>query len=274
MAAMAETSAPMETEETAAPAHTGGGKVCVAGAVFGGRDELWRHVQDVQARIDDSVASGGDAFFLFALLSCHPAANEKMATGATAIGYATNSEYPDTKSFYVERADGSRAGFSARKCVDELFPENGDSRGVLSFARRACGASDRAAGDRPSRDGPAEPGSCVEISGLEGQGVGFAELREALGAYAVVKYVDVNDDDGTAVARFDGAAGAAAAVAACREINGAECELRVMAPDKEEAYKKRSDELRRASNHGGKGGKGGRGRGRGGRGATPIRRGR
>ena len=40
-----------------------------------------------------------------------------------------------------------------------------------------------------------------------------------------------------------------------------------MAPDKEEAYKKRSDELRRASNHGGKGGKGGRG-------ATPIRRGR
>ena len=104
--------------------------------------------------------------------------------------------------------------------------------------------------------------------------MGFAELREALGAYAVVKYVDVNDDDGTAVARFDGAAGAAAAVAACREINGAECELRVMAPDKEEAYKKRSDELRRASNHGGKGGKGGRGRGRGGRGATPIRRGR
>ena len=113
----------MEVDEAAPCALTGKGTVCVAGLVFEDREALWRHVVEVQQKVDEGVAAGVDAFFLFALLSCHPAANEKMAPGVAAIGYDVNEEFPDTKSFYVLRVDGSRAGFSARKCVDELYPE-------------------------------------------------------------------------------------------------------------------------------------------------------
>lgn len=103
-----------ETEPAAAPPADGGegrneetARV-VAGARFASRTELWERVLETQQRVTGGVAEGHDAFFLFALLSCHPAASEKMAPGARAIGYDTNVEYPDTKSFFVERADGAR----------------------------------------------------------------------------------------------------------------------------------------------------------------------
>ena len=96
----------------------------IAGRRFANRDELWAHVLSLQRKIDGGVAEGADAFFLFALVTCHPGANEKLAPGAAKIGFDVNQEYPDTKSFFVERTDGSRAGFSARKCVDELYPKD------------------------------------------------------------------------------------------------------------------------------------------------------
>ena len=89
----------------------------IAGRRFANRDELWAHVLSLQRKIDGGVAEGADAFFLFALVTCHPGANEKLAPGAAKIGFDVNQEYPDTKSFFVERTDGSRAGFSARKCA-------------------------------------------------------------------------------------------------------------------------------------------------------------
>ena len=87
----------------------------IAGRRFANRDELWAHVLSLQRKIDGGVAEGADAFFLFALVTCHPGANEKLAPGAAKIGFDVNQEYPDTKSFFVERTDGSRAGFSARR---------------------------------------------------------------------------------------------------------------------------------------------------------------
>ena len=61
----------MEVDEAAPCALTGNGTVCVAGLVFEGREALWRHVVEVQQKVDEGVAAGVDAFFLFALLSCH-----------------------------------------------------------------------------------------------------------------------------------------------------------------------------------------------------------
>ena len=272
--------------DAAADPFTGGGRVCIAGAVFEDRNALWSHVQAVQRRAEEAeegYATGADAHFLFALLGCHPAANEKMAPGARGLGYAVNADFPDTKSFFVARTDGTRCGFSARKCVDELFPSHGESKGVLVHARENAGASATPiarpdAPPRPSRSSLGAPGCCVEVSGLEGQAVGMYELREVMNKYATTKFVDVNDDDGTAIVRFETPDGAAKACAECTEVNGAECALAKLEGDREIAYKKRSDEQarRRAANRGDRDGKGGgRGRGRGfggGRGSTPIRR--
>ena len=102
----------------------------------------------LQRKIDGGVAEGADAFFLFALVTCHPGANEKLAPGAAKIGFDVNQEYPDTKSFFVERTDGSRAGFSARKCVDELYPKD-STKSALTLGRQSMGA-------REYKESPAE----------------------------------------------------------------------------------------------------------------------
>ena len=116
--------------------------------------------------------------------------------------------------------------------------------------------------------------------------MGFAELRQVLEQFAVVKYVDLDDDYGTATVRFATAAGAAKCVAECEEINGVEFKGSVMDAEAEAAYKKIQDEKRaardaqRQSRDDGRDGrrysKGrgrgrGIGRGRGGRKGQPIR---
>jgi hypothetical protein len=69
--------------------------------------------QKLEEETDKGVskkAEKADEFFLFSLLMMHPAAHEKMAPGVVAIGYGINEDFPDTKSFYVERSDGTTCG--------------------------------------------------------------------------------------------------------------------------------------------------------------------
>ena len=92
--------------------------VNLAGFTFADRDELWKHCHTlIEGFTEGEPLSGSDAFFAFALLSAHPAANEKYGNGLTAIKYGVNEEYPDTKCFIAVRADGSESGFSYRKCI-------------------------------------------------------------------------------------------------------------------------------------------------------------
>jgi hypothetical protein len=234
----------------------------VAGRSFGGRDELWTYVQALQRKLDGGLAQGGDAFFLFALVTCHPGANEKLAPGVTSIGYDVNEQFPDTKSFFVERADGSKAGFSARKCVDELYPKEGAGPGALTFGRVAMGAS-ATSGGAPAPSRPVVRGAHVRIDGLSGQAVQYGEIKDALTAFAAPRFVDLNDEEGFAIARFDDAAGALKACE-CGDIEGAPVTIVVMAPEAEDAYRKDADAKREASRQTrGKGGKGGKGRGKG-----------
>ena len=92
--------------------------VNLAGFTFADRDELWKHCHTlIEGFTEGEPLSGSDAFFAFALLSAHPAANEKYGNGLVAIKYGVNEEYPDTKCFIAVRVDGSESGFSYRKCI-------------------------------------------------------------------------------------------------------------------------------------------------------------
>lgn len=219
----------------------------LAGLEFEDREALWRHCQEVQQRLDrgnasETFAQNADAFFLCLLLSQHPSAHEKMAPGVSALGYGVNQEYPDTKSFFVVRVDGSRAGFSARKCVDALYPAAPDAPPLLlaPFSKRYKAESDKYG---PSRQPAAlrsnfEPGSIVAVAGLEGQAVSYAEIKECLNRFAPVKYVDVDDDLGTATVRFDSAASAQRAIAECADINGCRATLVLATPEEEDKLRK------------------------------------
>ena len=235
----------------------------IAGRRFANRDELWAHVLSLQRKIDGGVAEGADAFFLFALVTCHPGANEKLAPGAAKIGFDVNQEYPDTKSFFVERTDGSRAGFSARKCVDELYPKD-STKSALTLGRQSMGAREyKESPQKKSRDPPPR-GAHVRIDGLTGQAIQYGEIKDALSEFAVPRFVDLNDDEGYAIARFDDNESAVKACA-CVEIEGAAVTVVVLEPELEDAYRKDADAKREAAREAkrGKGGKGGRGRGKG-----------
>ena len=199
----------------------------------------------MRERIDGGVAEGADAFFLFALVTCHPGANEKLAPGAAKIGFDVNQEYPDTKSFFVERTDGSRAGFSARKCVDELYPKD-STKSALTLGRQSMGAREYKESPQKKARDPPPRGAHVRIDRLTGQAIQYGEIKDALSEYAVPRFVDLNDDEGYAIARFDDNESAVKACA-CVEIEGAAVTVVVMEPELEDAYRKDADAKREAA---------------------------
>ncbi|KAJ1461543.1 hypothetical protein M885DRAFT_611817 [Pelagophyceae sp. CCMP2097] len=324
----------------AAPAAAAKPTISLAGFEFASRSELWAHVQSLQRTLDADAAAckKSDEFFLFSLLMMHPSAPEKMKSGIESFGYGVNDDFPDTKSFYIQRADKSKSGFSARKCIDIVFPSEasappsyGDTpaakrsrlegsgkggstarpvssgKGGASWADRngggnhygngggqpAAGHYSAAPASGVKRDyastaaspgakpayAPRGPGALVQVGGLEGQAIGFQELKDALCKYANVRYVDLDDDLGTATVRFDDAASAKRVVGDCKDINGCAASLRVLTPEDEEKYQQKCDADRIAKGGrtnqplrslGGRGmpsvgrGKGGKGGGKGG----------
>jgi predicted RNA-binding protein YlqC (UPF0109 family) len=111
---------------------TEGPELTIAGYTFAGRDALWKHCHKIIEELEDGAnLSGGAEFFVFALMSNHPNANEKYGKGLVAIKYGTNEEFPDTKCFIAVRTDGSEVGFSYRKCIDSLMAahQRGNKRG-------------------------------------------------------------------------------------------------------------------------------------------------
>ena len=122
---------------------------------------------------------------------------------------------------------------------------------------------------RPKRE--EVPGCHVELSGLEGQAVPYGVIKAEVSKIAPVRFVDVNEDDGTAMLACDLPASASKIADELKEIDGAACEAVVLEPAREEAYKKeaaaRRDERRAAQRdrgdfgHNRKGGGGGRPRG-------------
>ena len=95
----------------------------------------------------DTLLEGHDAFVFAALLGHHPEAAAKTAPGIARVGFGVNDEFPDTRSFFCVKTDGTKAGFSARKCVDALFPPPGGGGGagaaghkrpLPNFSRRAA----------------------------------------------------------------------------------------------------------------------------------------
>lgn len=241
--------APLETERRSqidskqAQSSESSSTLKLCGLEFEDREDLWRHLQEVQQRLDrgvgDSFAQSHDAFFLCLLLSQHPSAHEKMTPGVSAFGYGVNQEFPDTKSFFVERVDGTRAGFSARKCVESIFPAAADAPLLAPFSkRRKLAPEDGRYGPRSiSKQTPFEPGSIVFLSGLEGQAVSYVEIKDVLNKYAPVKYVEIDDDAGTATVRFDSAKSAAIAVAECADINGCKAELSIATAEQESKFR-------------------------------------
>lgn len=72
---------------------------------------------------------------MYELLTYHPTAHEKIGDGVVAIGWGVNPEFPDTRSFYCRLKNGDKVPWSARKCVDTIFPKD-DAVGASRDAKR------------------------------------------------------------------------------------------------------------------------------------------
>uniref|UniRef100_A0A7S3JN42 RRM domain-containing protein n=1 Tax=Aureoumbra lagunensis TaxID=44058 RepID=A0A7S3JN42_9STRA len=206
----------------------------LAGIEFASREALWSWVQELTSKLEPGgKATGVDQFVLFALLEAHPTSEEKMNGGVVHIGYDINADFPDTKSYYVERKDGSRVGFSIRKCVEEIFPQgiplilNGHAK---RFKNNASGK--HAMYDDKSNAFP--PGSAISISGLEGQGINHHMLRKVMGKFGIVRWMELSEDEGIAKLRFDSVESADNAIANFTDIEGCAAKLNKMSQAEED----------------------------------------
>mmetsp|Transcript_30798 Transcript_30798/g.99279 ORF Transcript_30798/g.99279 Transcript_30798/m.99279 type:complete len:421 (-) Transcript_30798:91-1353(-) len=229
----------------------------IAGYEFVDRRSLWNHVVEIMQRLDgseDGIAREKDSFFLFALLEMHPTAHDKMAGGVRAVGYGLNENFPDTKSFFVAKDDGEKEGFSARKCVELVFPSDDSSQPLFlhpNAARRyrnlqqdssatPAQVSSMASSLSPKKkDEKIERGSVVRVEGLEGQAVTISDLKDAFGR-ATLRWIDLDSDEGVALLRFDSAASATKALAVT-DVAGCDAKgnLRILDPTEEDQVKDR-----------------------------------
>lgn len=253
-------------------------KFQIAGFSFSDRRGLWSRVQELTAKLesaDEGVATGSDQFFLFALLELHPNAFEKMEGGVSRVGYGLNENFPDTKSFWVESADGSRRGFSARKCVEILFPNEGalflkaaQKRNFSTVTNGGASNNEHygpSPGKKPKPDykRTVEPGTVVRLEGLEGQAISISDIKDSFGR-SKVKWIDFDPDDGVATLHFDNATSATKALTVT-DVSGCTPRLRLLdTAEEEELREKIKNEPQpslRDHHHHSRGSNSGRGRG-------------
>ena len=95
------------------------------------------HVADIRSRYDDGVPlAGEDARFMFAVLTNHPRAAEKIGAGVRAI--VVHRYIGGTRCFWVIRKDGSAVDFSASYAITKHHnPTTPQARSAMAAWRPA-----------------------------------------------------------------------------------------------------------------------------------------
>jgi len=99
--------------------------VNLAGRPFADKDELIKHVREMQKRLEekggDGILEAEDRFLLFHMAMQHPRTSEKMKAPVNAIRYGVHHSFPQSKCFILVFADGTEEPVSWMKCVKELY---------------------------------------------------------------------------------------------------------------------------------------------------------
>lgn len=96
------------------------------------RYALLRQCAEIRDRTPDgSPLAGNDARVVYAVLTNHPRAAEKIGTGVAAI--VADRFVGGSRCFFVIRTDGSVIDFSARKCIGA---PTGDTPGIRAVMAR------------------------------------------------------------------------------------------------------------------------------------------
>ena len=158
---------------------------------------------------------------MYELLTYHPTADDKIKGGCHGVGYGTHADFPDTKSFFVQLADGTKSPFSARKCVDAIFPlGGGNAERNTEKRKRDC--------EREQRPAPepikTQPGCILRVQGLDLASVGVMEIKRTFGENHNIRFVEIQRDGAPAneaLVRFHTEADCTAACASpITEISG------------------------------------------------------
>jgi len=193
--------------------------VSLNGRRFGSAHDLIAALKELQGGLeDDAELSGAEAFMVYELLTYHPTVADKVKSGAVALGWGVNPKFPDTRSFFCRLASGEKVAWSARKCVDAIFPKAGDDGGQRD-AKRKREREARETASAPAGRTRFPPGSILQLSNLP-PGCRIYDVKKLFVDHEV-RYVEIvepedpdEDNRPTAIARFGSAAAAAAAAAA------------------------------------------------------------
>jgi len=131
---------------------------------------------------------------MYELLTYHPTADDKIKGGCHGVGYGPHADFPDTKSFFVQLADGTKSPFSARKSVDAIFPlGGGNAERNTEKRKREC------EGQRPAPEPiKTQPGCILRVQGLDLASVGVMEIKRTFGENYNIRFVEVQKDGAAA----------------------------------------------------------------------------
>jgi len=116
----------------------------VGGERFEGPSALYDAVAPILLRAPaGAVLEGPEAGLVTDLLrKGHPQGSRKLGeAGLKCVAVKWHPEHPNTKSFFVVRADGSSEDFSYRKCINNLFRER-QRQGAMGYADAAMSPAD------------------------------------------------------------------------------------------------------------------------------------
>lgn len=96
----------------------GKAKFIIDGQPFGTKLELQNKVRSILwGYLDGQSLELADFDFILDLLRNHPTAHTKIGNGVSRIYTRQNPIYKNTRSFYLERIDGSETDFSYLECI-------------------------------------------------------------------------------------------------------------------------------------------------------------
>jgi hypothetical protein len=92
----------------------------IAGRIFRTQATIIQYIRDMVAGYEDGERlCRADLGFMLELLAQHPSAHQKQGVGVVAMEVRRNPVYPQSRGFWLIRADGSSTDFSFYECLRE-----------------------------------------------------------------------------------------------------------------------------------------------------------
>jgi len=112
----------------------------IAGKVYATKTAVLAQAKEILNRYPENQSlSEADFEWMLSLLEHHPDADDKIGCGVTRMWVQQNPEYPTTRTFYLERPDGTSINFSYPACVTPRTPlqdfKRAARRAIASYTR-------------------------------------------------------------------------------------------------------------------------------------------